>query len=616
MKQIYLWLKTLAKLINFTRLLIINLFFLAIISLIVISINIDEQQIVISDNSVLHLKFIGAIVENKQPIDFQSQLSKELLSSEHSQVNEYQIDEILQVIRYAQDDLKIEGILLELDGLSAASLNHLTDIGEALNNFKAAGKKVTAISDNYSQTQYLLASFADQIYLNPQGLVLLQGYSVYRLYFKEALDNLLITPHIFKVGTYKSFVEPFTQNHMSAESKLANNHWLTQLWQHYSDTVIQQRKDKSSISSASLSPSLKQLKSALLKADGDPALYAKQAGLVDDLKDRYEIMKMFKEKAKSAGTDFNLLSYTSYQSSLPDLYQNQADNNQIALIHGSGDILAGSQNSNAIGGDSFSKLLEKALNNQRIKAVVIRLDTPGGSAFASEKIRQQILSLKREGKKVVVSMGSVAASGGYWIASAADYIVASPTSLTGSIGIFGMYASVDKALNKLGIYNDGVGTSELSRLDPTRALDPALADILQLGIEHGYKQFLNVVAQGRNMTLEEVDNIAQGRVWTGADAAQRGLVDQLGNLQDAINQAATIAQLTRYDIKVISPTISTQQQLINEIFASAATLLPQSVRISPVLYQTLTSLQSQSAILTRFNDPQGRYAYCPMCIVK
>lgn len=616
MKHLFSWIKTLAKIINYTRLFIFNTIFVVIVLLFIIAINIDEPQVIIADNSTLHLNFNGFIVEQKQPIDFSTELSKQIFSGGDNEVNEYQIDQILQVIRYAQHDPKIDNILLELNTLSHASLNHLTDIGVALNNFKAQGKRITAIADNYSQTQYLLASYADEIYLNPQGMVFLQGFSVYRLYFKEALDNLLITPHIFKVGTYKSFVEPYTQNQMSAASKVANSHWLNQLWQGYIETVINERKEKSVISKQSISPSLKQLKESLTKAGGDTALYAKQVGLVDKLSSRFEIINTFKQTAKENGTKFNLLNYDDYLSTLPYLYASSDEQDIIALIHGNGEILAGKQDSNAIGGDSFSILLEKALNNKNIKAVVIRIDSPGGSAFASEKIRQQILALKQADKKVVISMASVAASGGYWIASAADHIVATPTTLTGSIGIFGMYASADKALNKIGIYNDGVGTTALSSLDPTRPLDPKLADILQLGIEHGYKQFLTVVAQGRNMSLAEVDKVAQGRVWTGVDAKQLGLVDQLGSLQDAINSAAQLAQLTEYDIKEIRATVSTKQQLLNELFATSASLLPDGIKINPALGKLLSSLNSQGAVFTRFNDPQGRYAYCPMCFVQ
>ena len=613
MKRLYLWLKNLVRLINFTRLFIVNTLFLVLVLIVIIALNIEKQPVKIAENSFLNLQLTGSIVEEKQPADFSRELSKQLAENNQTKNQEYQIDEILQVIHSAKNDSKITNIILELDGLNNAALNHLMDIGQALNEFKAAGKTVTAISDNYSQSQYLLASFADKIYLHPQGSVLLQGFSVYRLYFKEALDKLLITPHIFKVGTYKSYVEPFTQNKMSAASKLANKHWLNQLWKNYVNTIVTERKGKSVITEQSVSPTLTQLKFDLKKAKGDSALYAKQVGLVDFLKDHYSIINEFKAQAKAASHKFNEVSYDEYLSTLPPLYKNSANDKQIALIYGSGEILAGKQSTTAIGGDSFSQLLIEATENKSIKAVVIRLDTPGGSAFASEKIRQHVLALQAAGKKVVVSMGSVAASGGYWIASSADSIVAYPTTLTGSIGIFGMFASADKMLNKFGIYNDGVGTSALSTISPTRALDPELSEIMQIGIEHGYQQFLSVVAQGRNMSLLEVDKVAQGRVWTGEDALQKGLVDQLGDLQDAISQAAKLANLESYSIIEIEPKLSNKQLLMNEFFGFGIKLFSNTIQVNPALQETISSLQSQTAILTRFNDPQGRYAYCPMC---
>ncbi|MFT6926785.1 MAG: protease-4 [Psychromonas sp.] len=614
MKSIYSLLKSMAKTLNVMRLLIINVLFFAILAAIIFVINLDRPALIIAENSTLQLNFTGNIVEQSAPADFASEMSKQMTSSAGNQSNEYQIDAVLNTIRHAEQDPKISAILLDLDGLSGAAINHIADIGKALNDFKSTGKSVTAVADNYSQTQYMLASYADKIYLNPQGMVLLPGYSVYRLYFKEALDNLLITPHIFKVGTYKSFVEPFTENKMSEASKLANKHWLNQLWENYIDTVIMQRKDISDISVQSISPSLAQLKSSLIKASGNTALYALQTGLVDALKSRHDVIDELSNQAETAGHGLNLLSYANYLSTLSEMYQESGAKNQIALVHATGEILSGTQPSNVIGGDSFSQLLESALNDDNIKAVVIRIDSPGGSAFASEKIRQQILALKKADKKVVVSMASVAASGGYWIASAADYIVATPTTLTGSIGIFGMYASADKALNNFGIFNDGIGTTELSSLNPTRALNPELGEIIQLGIESGYQQFLKVVAQGRNMTLKEVDKIAQGRVWTGVDAKELGLVDELGTLQDAIYKAASLAKLQDYDVKLIQPVLSTKQQLINELLVSAVKIMPQSLHINSALYKTLSTLESQTAILTRFNDPQGHYAYCPMCI--
>ena len=616
MKRIFSLLKGLARLINITRLFIINVIFFLILTIIIVAFNMEDEQLIIKEGSLLHLNFTGNIVEQKRPVDFASEISNQMLSADDKIIYEYQIDEVLQVIELAQQDPKITGILLELQGLNSASLNHLQDIGAAISNFKNSGKSVTAVSDNYSQTQYLLASYADEIFLSPQGMVLLQGYSVYRLYFKEALDKMLITPHVFKVGTYKSFVEPFTDNQMSEESKVANKHWLNQLWKNYIDTVIAQREDKSSINEQSISPSLAQLKVTFQEVGGDTALYAKHVGLVDSLKTRSQVMSKLKNETKASGTDFTLINYTDYQSSLPRLYQVEGVNDQIALIHGSGEILAGNHKSSVIGGTSFSKLLESALNDKQVKAVVIRIDSPGGSAFASEKIRQQILALKQANKKVVVSMGSVAASGGYWIASAADHIIATPTTLTGSIGIFGMFASADKALNKFGIYNDGVGTSELSTLNPTRALNPDLADIIQMGIEHGYQQFLQVVSQGRDLSMEAVDEIAQGRVWTGVDALSLDLVDQLGTLDDAIIVAAKLAELNQYDIKVIEEKLSTKDQLMNELMNVSIKLLPQSLQQQNVLIETFNRIEKQTQILTKFNDPQGRYAYCPMCFVE
>ncbi|GLS91509.1 protease [Psychromonas marina] len=607
MKTLFKLFKALAKLLNVTRLIIINALFFIIVLIFIVAFNSEEEEVVIAENSILQLNFNGNIVEQKQPLDFSNELSKQLVG-DSQQFLEYPVDEVLQVINHAEQDSKINAILLDLSGLQSASLNHVNVIGEAINHFKNAGKEVIATADNYSQTQYLLASYADKVYLDPQGMVLLQGFSVYRLYFKELLDNLLITPHVFKVGTFKSFVEPFTDKQMSQASKTANSHWLNQLWQGYIDTVIAQRKE-TNINEKSISPTLVELKTALQAAQGDTALYAQQVGLVDQLLPRYALLKEIKKSGK------HKLTYSRYQSTMPALYQQTASTDKIALIHGQGEILAGTQNSNAIGGDSFSKLLENALNDDRVKAVVIRLDTPGGSAFASEKIRQHVLALKAADKKVVVSMGSVSASGGYWIASAADHIIASPTTLTGSIGIFGMFASADKALNKIGIYNDGVGTTPLSTLDPTRPLDPELADIIQMGIERGYQQFLSVVSEGRGMSLDEVDKIAQGRVWTGVDAKELGLVDQLGSLQDAIEKAAALAQLTEFTISPIEKTISTKEQLLNEILSSGVKMMPASLQFNSSLLNILTDVQQQATLITNFNDPKGHYAYCPMCFI-
>ncbi|KPU82699.1 protease IV [Psychromonas sp. PRT-SC03] len=615
MKSFFTLFKYFAKIINITRLFVINCIFILLIIALFFILNQTPKEIQINNNSILNLNFNGRIVEQKTTKNFNDEISKQLLSSKEAQ-QEYQVDDIINVIKHAENDPKITAIMLQLDGLQSASLNQIMDIGAVLNQFKSSAKPIIAMADNYSQIQYLLASYANNIALDPQGIVYLPGFSVYRLYYKEALDKLLITPHIFKVGTYKSYVEPFTQNSMSAQTKEANKRWLGQLWQTYIQTVLAERKDNKKINIQSISPQIAELKIAFKKANGDSALYALQVGLVDKLRSRDDVLTALKKEALQAGHKLTLLDYQVYQEHMPSKVTDDNQDDVIALIHASGNIVNGEANNNAIGGESFSELLQKALDNKKVKAVVIRLDSPGGGATASEKIRQKVLALKKAGKKVVVSMASVSASGGYWIASAADHIVAYPTTLTGSIGIFALYASADKALNKLGIYSDGVGTTPLSGLTPTRALDSDVADLLQMAIEHGYQQFLNVVSDGRHMSTEAVDKIAQGRVWTGTDAKKLGLVDQLGNLDDAIKKAAELAKLDSYQVKSISSTLSPVEQMLNEIFSESIQLIAPQTLINSPLLKTLQSLQSQTEIFTLMNDPQSRYAYCAMCIIK
>ena len=619
MKFIFNIFKRVASAFNFARLLILNSLFLGIVVAVIVALYSDDNAVVVAKNTTLQLNFTGEIVDQRVPFDFSSEVSKQALGSAGDAVNQYQIEEILQVIAQATADENISAILLDSSKLTHANLNHIAEIGKALNKFKATGKTITAVSDNYSQQQYLLASYADKIYLAPHGTVFLPGYSVYRLYFKELLDNLLITPHIFKVGTYKSFVEPYTKKAMSAPTKMANLNWLNQLWNDYIATVTVQRSGFTSINRQSISPSLEQLKTALKLAKGNSAIYAKQVGLVDDLKSRFNVMAELEKQAKDNDNLFTLLNYEDYRSTLPRTYRDDGSSNKVAVIYASGEILSGEQPSAKIGGDTLSTLLQTAIENEQIKAVVLRINSPGGSAFASEKIRQQILSLKAKNKKIVVSMGSVAASGGYWIAAPADYIYATPTTLTGSIGIFALYASAEKALNKVGIYNDGVATTPLAGITPTRGIDPALADILQLGIESGYQQFLKVVADGRNMSTSEVDKVAQGRVWTGTDAVKLGLVDSIGNLKDAIGKAAELANLKDdFDTIEIKVELSSKQQMINELFMESASYVPQteSSGVLNILTNVLSLLPEQSAVLTSFNDPKGQYIYCVMCAVK
>lgn len=602
--------------INFIRLFILNILFIAIIALLVVTLNEEQEAPQIVQNSYLQLNLNGDLVEQKKILNLSQQLSQQLSNNEQDIPQEFVVQDVIKTIQHAQHNPKITGLILQLNGLKSASLNQLSDIGQAINAFKSEGKVVVAFSDNYSQTQYYLASYADTISLPPNGMVALQGFAVNRLYFKDLLDKLLVTPHIFKVGTYKSFVEPFTETKMSAYSKAANKHWLDQLWQGYIDSVLLQRKDNERLSVQSINPTLKQLTDALQAVHGDTAQYAFTAGLVDDLSFYDQFLVNLRNKAIEKSNRFNIVDYQVYAATLPPLYSVTGSENQIAVIYGTGEIISGRSDSTSIADKSFNALLKRALNDSRIKAVVIRLDTPGGSAFASENIRQQVLALKMAGKKVVVSMASVTASGGYWIAASADKIVASPSTLTGSIGIFGMFATIDKSLNKLGIYQDGVSTNALSNLSITQPLSPELAELFQLSVENGYANFLSIVSGGRKMTIAEVDKVAQGRVWTGLDGYKNGLVDELGNLQDAIELAAKLASLTEFDVIAIKPEVSPKQEFINNLFSDVVTLLPNSLGHQSSLISLFTSIENQADLLLRLNDPQSRFVYCTVCNIE
>ncbi|RBW47166.1 signal peptide peptidase SppA [Psychromonas sp. B3M02] len=605
------------KFINAIRLILLNVIFIMILLFLFASYDGDEIEIEVAENSYLRLDLNGFIVEKKQPMNFSQEVSKQLSGFANEAPEEFEVQEIIKTIQYAKNDQNITGLVLELSGLQAASINQLTDIGSAITQFKSAGKPVYAYADNYSQTQYYLAAYADQVTLPPNGFVLLQGYAVNRLYFKDLLDKLLITPHVFKVGTYKSFVEPYTEDHMSEYSKTANQHWLNQLWQNYIDHVLLARKNNPQISERSINPTLAEVKQGLKAVNGDTSEYALSVGLVDNLLFHDQFLKnMANDAQQTQNSKPSMISYRAYQSTLPDLYRYTGEESQIAVIHGSGEIISGLNTGSTIADKSFNALLKRAKNNPHIKAIVLRLDTPGGSAFASENIRQQVLALKNAGKKVVVSMGAVTASGGYWIASAADKIIASPTTLTGSIGIFGMFATLDKTLNEMGIQQDGVATNPLANIGITQALDPQLAEIFQLGIENGYANFLKVVSEGRGMSLADVDKVAQGRVWTGVDGVQNGLVDQLGGLQYAVQQAAQLADLDDFDVISIEPRLSSKEVFFNQLFAKSIKYLPSGVITQPTLVKLFTDIEQQANFISRINDPQSRFVYCTQCYIK
>ncbi|MGI2855538.1 signal peptide peptidase SppA [Shewanella algae] len=597
--------------INFIRKLVLNivffpLFFIALIAVVIAMVSSDEIQV--EDGSALVLNLAGGIVDQKRQIDpFEAMLSQ----GKGPDVNgEILLSEVLYTINSATNDKRIKALVLDLSELQYGGLSKLNAIGQALNEFKDSGKPVVAIGNYYDQNQYFLASFADTVYLNPEGMVAVDGLSRYRQYYKSALDKLKIKAHIFRVGTFKSAVEPFIRDDMSEAAKEANSVLLNDIWGSYTETVAANR----GIDKSSLGLNATAYLAELEQANGDSGTMAVNLKWVDKLASAEDFrLAMLELVGKSSeGDSFKQISYYDYatlMAPLPELVPSE----EIGVIVAKGNILNGSQPAGDIGGESTSALLRKARFDDTIKALVLRVDSPGGSAFASEQIRQEVLALKKAGKPVVVSMSSMAASGGYWISASADYIYATPTTLTGSIGIFGMITTFEDSLSSIGVNTDGVATSDWAGLSVTRPLSDGVKAVIQRHIERGYKDFISLVANERNMTLEQVDKIAQGRVWSGKKALELGLVDELGDLDSAIAKAAELAGLDKFDSRVIEQELTPEQLFIQEMFASVSAYLPHSVKQSSVLEKLLTQWSKVLEEFAAFDDPNGVYLYCDNC---
>ncbi|ARP37699.1 signal peptide peptidase SppA [Vibrio syngnathi] len=616
MKKIFKFIGTIFKgiwkLITFVRLALVNLFFLLSIAIIYfVYFHSDTTQPTVPQESALVLNLSGPIVEQSRYINPMDSVTGSLLGKDLPKENV--LFDIVETIRYAKDDDKVTGIVLALKELPETNLTKLRYIAKALNEFKATGKPIYAVGDFYNQSQYYLASYATKVFLSPDGGVLLKGYSAYSLYYKTLLEKLDVNTHVFRVGTYKSAIEPFIRDDMSDAAKESASRWLSQLWGAYVDDVSNNRQ----IDAKTLNPSMDSFLKDLESVDGDIAKLAEKLGLVDELATRQQVRLKLADVFGSDGQDsYNALGYYEYRTTmLPDL---TSESHDVAVIVASGAIMDGKQPRGTVGGDTTAALLRQARNDDQVKAVVLRVDSPGGSAFASEVIRNEVEALKEAGKPVVVSMSSLAASGGYWISMGADKILAQPTTLTGSIGIFSVITTFEKGLNDIGVYTDGVGTSPFSGLGITTGLSDGAKDAFQMGIENGYRRFISLVGANRGMEVDAVDKIAQGRVWTGQDAIQKGLVDEIGDFDDAIAVAASLAELETYNIYWVEEPLSTTEQFIQEFMNQVQmsigfdiqSMIPSSLQ--PVTQQ----LAQDSQLLGNFNDPQGRYAFCLNCQVQ
>ena len=518
--------------------------------------------------------------------------------------------DLLDALRAARDDERIAALVIETDELEAAGLSKLAELRAAIADFRAAGKPVFARGDHFSQGQYYLASAADEVHLSPDGFLLLRGLARYDAYFKGALDALGIKVHVFRVGEYKSFSEPFTRNDMSAEDREETRDLLDGLWRLVRTDIAATR----GLEAAVLDRYIVGYGDALAAAEGDAARAARDAGLVDRLSTRDEWRARLVERVGSAddGRDFRHVEVDDYLAAVEAARRPAAD--AVTVLVAQGAIVDGEQPAGVVGGDNFAKLIRDAREDETVKAVVLRIDSPGGSAWASELIRRELELTRRVGKPVIASMSSTAASGGYWIAAGANEIWAAPASLTGSIGIFAMFPEFAEPLKRLGISVDGVATAPLAgALDPRRPLDPAAAEALQLGIEHGYRRFLDTVAHARGMSAEEVDAVARGRVWTGATAAELGLVDKLGGLHAAVAAAAGAAGLKEYEVRRPQAMQSLEQRLLHRLLSSVPSLPSAAggadARAGP-LARLVAGLERSAAELLYWNDPQHLYAHC------
>ena len=527
--------------------------------------------------------------------------------------------DVLDALAAAKDDERISSVYLNLDEMGGAGMTVLQDAAAGLRDFRKSGKKVIAAGDTFDMRRYYLAAHADEVLLNPDGIVLIEGFGRYRTYYRDAIDRLGVTWNVFRVGEYKSAVEPYLRNDMSPEAREADLEWMGDIWRAYLAAVSTARKT----TPEELTALVEQLPARLKAAGGDPAKLALDAKLVDRLAPRDEVRKRMIELAgeDDKSKSFRQVSMATYLEALgDDRPSTKGKGDEVAVVVAKGEIVDGKAGPGRVGGDSTAALIRTARQNEKVKAIVLRVDSPGGSAFASEVIRRE-LQLAREAKKpVVVSMGSVAASGGYWISTSSDEIWASPETITGSIGIFGMFPTFEKPMAKyLGMRVDGVGTAPWAGVRLDRELPPEAGEAIQTMIDRGYEDFLERVGKARKMSRDDVDRIARGRVWSGADAKERGLVDKLGGLNEAIASAAGKAKLGKtYKVTYVEKERSLKEKLM-------ATLSVRAARIAASFGYTLTpapetargagaavakAIAGELEQLSAWNDPRGIYAHC------
>ena len=528
------------------------------------------------------------------------------------------VRDLTDAIEAAKTDKRVEVLVLDLGHMAGGGVAKLEEVAAAIRDFRTSGKKVYAFGEGFDQAQYYLAAQADKIYLDPQGLVLIDGFGYYRTFLKGLIDKLAIDVNVFRAGKFKSYTDQFSRSDMSETEEEESLAWLNSLWSQYQAGVV---KGQAELEAGAIADYANNFAALAKEHRGDLAAVALAQGLVSELKSRRE----FEDQMKGlVGEDedqhtFRGIPHWDYLASVRPARALHLDGDRVGVVVASGEILDGEQPPGTVGADSMVRLMREALHKDEIKAVVLRIDSPGGSVFASEVIRREVDALRAAGKPVIASMSSVAASGGYYIAMDANEIWASPATLTGSIGVFAVFPTVEHTLNKFGITIDGVGTTPLAdalRLD--RTMTDAGKAILQSSVEHTYGEFVEHVATARKKSFDDIDAVAQGRVWAGVDAARHGLVDHLGSYQDALNAAAKLAKLGKdYKVEYIEPplgwreAIALQSQALAARFARA--VAPERQLLSEAR-RWFEPLEDELARLSRFTDPKQVYYYCPCSV--
>ncbi|MDR7335260.1 signal peptide peptidase SppA [Roseateles asaccharophilus] len=564
-------------LLDGTRRALMNLFVLLLI-VIFVTAWLTRGPAPLAPKTTLVLNLNGNLVEQ-----FSGSPREQLMAQAQgrSTARQTRLRDVLAVLDQAARDDSVGAVLLDLDELRGAGLSSLHEVAAALQRFKKSGKPVLAYADSYSQRAYFLAAQADEVYLHPMGSVALEGFGRYNVYYRDAFDRLGVTAHVMKAGTYKNAVEIYTENGPSPATQESVGLVYGELWNGFTASIEAARK----LEAGSIAKGIAELPQRLAALKGDSAQLALQEKLVDGLRTRDQMRELLiakgaKDEQAKTFRQVSLGAYLAHVKAAPRPSTLQPG---VGIVVAEGEIVDGEAGPGRIGGDSTARLIRKAREDDAIKAVVLRVNSPGGSAFASEIIRRELELTRKAGKPVVVSMGDVAASGGYWISTSSDAVIADPGTVTGSIGVFGMLPTGEGLMDKLSLHTGGVTTTWLAGgYDARRALDPRLKAVIQSSIDNVYDRFTTLAAQARKSTPEKIDAVAQGRVWTGAQAKERGLIDRLGSLDDAVQTAVKLAKLEVKDgdkppLAYVEREVSRKERLLASLADVVAPPLAQSI---------------------------------------